>query len=34
MRNVASTPIAFLEYNEWFETNGQLVIRIPASIYW
>lgn len=32
MRNVAFTPIAFQEYNEWFETNGQLVIRIKALI--
>lgn len=32
MRNVAFTPVAFQEYNEWFETNGQLVIRIKALI--
>ncbi len=30
MRNVAFTPIAFGEYNEWFETNVQLVSRIKA----
>ena len=32
MRNVAFTPIAFQEYNEWFETNNQLVNRIKALI--
>jgi toxin YoeB len=32
MRNVAFTPIAFQEYNEWFETNEQLIGRIKALI--
>lgn len=33
MRNIAFTPIAFQEYNEWFETNEpQLVSRIKALI--
>jgi toxin YoeB len=32
MRNVAFTPIAFQEYNEWFETNDQLISRIKILI--
>jgi toxin YoeB len=32
MRNVAFTPIAFQEYNEWFEMNAQLAIRIKTLI--
>ncbi len=32
MRNVAFTPIAFQEYNEWFETNDQLINRIKTLI--
>ena len=32
MRNVAFTPIAFQEYNEWFETNDQLISRIKTLI--
>ena len=32
MRNIAFTPIAFQEYNEWFENNEQLVIRIKALV--
>ena len=32
MRNVAFTPIAFQEYNDWFETNEQLVSRIKTLI--
>ena len=32
MRNVAFTPIAFQEYNEWFETNDQLASRIRILI--
>ena len=32
MRNVAFTPIAFQEYNEWFENNDQLASRIKALI--
>ena len=33
MRNVAFTPIAFQEYNEWFETNAQLISRIKTLIH-
>ena len=32
MRNLSFTPTAFDEYNEWFEKNAQLVIRIKALI--
>ncbi|MEO6673904.1 MAG: Txe/YoeB family addiction module toxin [Ginsengibacter sp.] len=32
MRNITFTPIAFQEYNEWFEINDQLVSRIKALI--
>ena len=32
MRNVAFTPIAFQEYNDWFDTNEQMVERIRALI--
>lgn len=32
MRNVAFTPIAFEEYNDWFKTNEQLIIRIKILI--
>lgn len=32
MRNVAFSPIAFQEYNEWFEINIQLINRIKALI--
>lgn len=32
MKNIAFTPIAFKEYNEWFEINDQLVSRIKALI--
>ena len=32
MRNVAFTPIAFQEYNEWFATNPQLISRIKTLI--
>ena len=32
MRNVAFTPIAFQEYNDWFDTNKHLVVRIKALI--
>ncbi len=32
MRNVAFTPIAFQEYNDWFDTNEHLVVRIKALI--
>lgn len=32
MRNVAFTPVAFHEYNEWFENKDQLVNRIKALI--
>lgn len=32
MRNVAFSPIAFQEYNEWFETNNQMVSRIKTLI--
>lgn len=32
MRNIAFTPIAFQEYNEWFETNDQLISRLKALI--
>ncbi|WP_276501343.1 Txe/YoeB family addiction module toxin [Terrimonas pollutisoli] len=32
MRNVAFTPVAFQEYNEWFEANEQLVSRIKTLI--
>lgn len=32
MRNVAFTPIAFQEYNDWFDTNEQMVDRIRALI--
>jgi toxin YoeB len=30
MRNVAFSPIAFQEYNEWFEINIQFIDRIKA----
>lgn len=30
--NIAFTPIAFKEYNEWFETSDQIVSRIKALI--
>ena len=32
MRNVAFTPVAFEEYNEWFESNDQLISRIKTLI--
>ena len=32
MRGIAFTPIAFNEYNEWFETNPQVISRIKALI--
>jgi len=32
MRNVAFTPIAFQEYNEWFESNDQIIKRIKTLI--
>ena len=32
MRNVAFSPVAFQEYNEWFETNSTLVNRIKTLI--
>lgn len=32
MRNVAFTPIAFGEYNEWFETYDPVVSRIKELI--
>jgi len=32
MRNVAFTAQAFKEYNEWFETNLQIVDRIKTLI--
>ena len=32
MRNVAFTPVAFQEYNEWFESNDQLINRIKTLI--
>ena len=32
MRNVAFTPIAFQEYNEWFEINDQIIKRIKTLI--
>lgn len=32
MRNLAFTPDAFNEYNEWFENNMQFVQRIKALI--
>ena len=32
MRNVAFSPIAFQEYNEWFEINIQSIDRIKALI--
>ena len=32
MRNVAFTPIAFQEYNDWFDTNEQMVERMRALI--
>lgn len=32
MRNVAFTPIAFQEYNEWFEINDQIIKRIKILI--
>ncbi|HEY9363503.1 MAG TPA: Txe/YoeB family addiction module toxin [Chitinophagaceae bacterium] len=33
MRNVAFSPIAFQEYNEWFEINIQLINRIKTLIH-
>jgi toxin YoeB len=32
MRNVAFTPVAFAEYNEWFEKDGQIIDRIKELI--
>ena len=32
MRNIAFTKIAFAEYNEWFETNSQIITRIKELI--
>lgn len=32
MRNIAFTKAAFAEYNEWFETNSQIVSRIKELI--
>ncbi len=32
MKNVAFTSIAFQEYNEWFETNAQMITRIKTLI--
>jgi len=32
MRNVAFTSQAFKEYNEWFETNLQMIDRIKTLI--
>ncbi len=32
MKNVAFTPTAFEEYNNWFETNPHLVNRIKELI--
>ncbi|HEY0245682.1 MAG TPA: Txe/YoeB family addiction module toxin [Mucilaginibacter sp.] len=32
MRNLSFTPIAFNEYNEWFENNMQIVQRIKTLI--
>ena len=32
MRNVAFTPIAFGEYNEWFENNDLIISRIKELI--
>jgi toxin YoeB len=32
VRNLAFTPDAFHEYNEWFENNTQIVQRIKALI--
>lgn len=33
MRNVTFTPVAFQEFNEWFETNPGLVKRIKILIH-
>lgn len=32
MRSIAFTPIAFNEYNEWFEINNMLISRIKILI--
>jgi toxin YoeB len=32
MRAIAFTPVAFQEYNEWFEINDQIVSRIKVLI--
>ena len=32
MRNVAFSPVAFQEYNEWFDINIQLISRIKVLI--
>lgn len=32
MRNVVFTPVAFQEYNDWFEIKRELVTRIKALI--
>lgn len=32
MRNIAFTPEAFKEYNEWFETDKQIIGRIKTLI--
>ena len=32
MKNVSFTPIAFNEYNEWFDNNSQVIQRIKTLI--
>lgn len=32
MKNVTFTPIAFKEYNEWFDINKQMIDRIKVLI--
>jgi toxin YoeB len=32
LKNVSFTPIAFNEYNEWFDNNSQVIQRIKTLI--
>jgi len=32
LKNVSFTPIAFNEYNEWFDNNSQIIQRIKTLI--
>jgi toxin YoeB len=32
LKNLSFTPVAFNEYNDWFESNPQIIQRIKALI--